>query len=394
MSAPAATGARDARLDFFRGLAMLIIYVAHTPRNDWILWIPARFGPSDAAEMFVFCSGFASALAFGGSFRRHGFGVGCLRIVNRCWQIYWCQFCLVLATTALLYAATTHLGTRDYLFELNIQPLLREPGQALVGLLTLSYVPNYFDILPMYIAVLALMPAVMLLARIDLRLVGGFMAALWLLAFVTHVGPPAEWWSERRWFFNPLSWQLLFYTGFAFASGWVPPPPADRRLTIGAIAFVVACVPVTFWWLIQHYAVLHAAFEALAPWTDKTYFGPLRYLHFLALAYLALRVVDAQPRLLTGPVSAHIIKVGQQALPVFLSSILLAQAVGIVLDLAGRTQLSMAAGNLGGMAVLIGIAHLVSYVKSQPWRRRTATAATAPAPPPGVHPAWAAPRSP
>ena len=146
-------------------------------------------------------------------------------------------------------------------------------------------------------------------------------------------GPPAEWWSDRRWFFNPLSWQLLFFTGFAFASGWLPPPPADRRLTIGAIAFVVACVPVTFWWLIQHYAVLHAAFEALAPWTDKTYFGPLRYLHFLALAYLALRVVDAQPRLLTGPVSAHIIKVGQQALPVFLSSILLAQAVGIVLDL-------------------------------------------------------------
>jgi hypothetical protein len=161
-----------------------------------------------------------------------------------------------------------------------------------------------------------------------------------------------------------------------------------------AIAFVVACVPVTFWWLIQHHAVLHAAFEALAPWTDKTYFGPLRYLHFLALAYLALRVVDAYPRLLTGPVSAHIIKVGQQALPVFLSSILLAQAVGIVLDLAGRTQLSMAAGNLGGMAVLIGIAHLVGYVKSQPWRRRAAAAATAPAPPPGAHPAWAAPRSP
>ena len=130
MSAPAATGARDARLDFFRGLAMLIIYVAHMPRNDWILWIPARFGPSDAAEMFVFCSGFASALAFGGSFRRHGFGVGCLRIVNRCWQIYWCQFCLVLATTALLYAATTHLGTRDYLFELNIAaaPARAGPG--------------------------------------------------------------------------------------------------------------------------------------------------------------------------------------------------------------------------------------------------------------------------
>jgi hypothetical protein len=105
-------------------------------------------------------------------------------------------------------------------------------------------------------------------------------------------------------------------------------------------------------------------------------------------------VVDALPGLLAGPLSAHIIKVGQQALPVFLSSILLAQAVGIALDLIGRTQLSMAAGNLGGMAVLVGIAHVVSYVKSQPWRRRAAVTATAPARPPEAHPAWAAPRSP
>ena len=55
---------------------MAIILVAHVPGNPVTEFIPARFGPSDAAEMFVFCSGFASAIAFGGTFRRAGFALG------------------------------------------------------------------------------------------------------------------------------------------------------------------------------------------------------------------------------------------------------------------------------------------------------------------------------
>jgi len=60
MSKPAtAPRVRDPRLDFFRGVAMFIILLAHTPGNPWTLWIPARFGFSDATEIFVFCSGMA-----------------------------------------------------------------------------------------------------------------------------------------------------------------------------------------------------------------------------------------------------------------------------------------------------------------------------------------------
>ena len=52
---------RDPRLDFFRGMAMFVILLAHTPGNTWTLWVPARFGFSDGADLFVFCSGMASA---------------------------------------------------------------------------------------------------------------------------------------------------------------------------------------------------------------------------------------------------------------------------------------------------------------------------------------------
>ena len=56
---------RDLRLDLVRGVVMLIIFIAHVPGNSWEQFIPARFGFSSAAEVFVFCSGYATALAFG-----------------------------------------------------------------------------------------------------------------------------------------------------------------------------------------------------------------------------------------------------------------------------------------------------------------------------------------
>ena len=56
--------ARDLRLDFFRGLAMFFILLAHIPYNIIGDYVPSHWGWSDAAEIFVFCSGMASALAF------------------------------------------------------------------------------------------------------------------------------------------------------------------------------------------------------------------------------------------------------------------------------------------------------------------------------------------
>ena len=80
---------RDLRLDFFRGIAMFIILMAHTPGNIFTLWIPARWGFSDATEIFVFCSGMASAIAFGGAFARAGWLLGTARVLFRVWQVYW-----------------------------------------------------------------------------------------------------------------------------------------------------------------------------------------------------------------------------------------------------------------------------------------------------------------
>ncbi len=112
---------RDPRLDFFRGLGMFIILIAHVPWNGWTEWIPARFGFSDAADMFIFCSGAASALAFAPIFDKRGWYLGTVRIVYRVWQIYWAHIAVFFMTFSFVIWADLKLGGNHYVgAELNL----------------------------------------------------------------------------------------------------------------------------------------------------------------------------------------------------------------------------------------------------------------------------------
>ena len=58
-----------------------------------------------------------------------------------------------MATLSVL--GTWWLDETDYVEALYLQHFFAEPRQGIAHLVTLTYVPNYFDILPMYIVVLA-----------------------------------------------------------------------------------------------------------------------------------------------------------------------------------------------------------------------------------------------
>lgn len=389
VSQPPAPGKspRDPRLDFFRGLAMLIIMIAHIQRNSWGSWIPARFGPSDAAEMFVFCSGYAAAIAFGATFVRVGFWMGVRRIALRCWQVYWAHlglFFFVAAISAVAY--NTFSGepdSRNYITGLNLGPFFDDPASQLVGLFTLTYVPNYFDILPMYIVILMMVPIIVALHRIHLYAAIGFCVGLYVLTWVFDLEFPAEPWSERPWFFNPLAWQLLFFTGFMLARGWIQPPPFTPRLLIAAAVFVLVMIPLSRWQIYTQVPVLHAIHDWLwLRWQDqaglfKTNQHPLRYLHILALAYLAVWLVQGREQWLYAWPWRVVIKVGQQALATFLTSMALAWILTIALDQLGRDALTVALVNLFGLGTIIAVAYLVGWYKSEPWRRQRPSASPA-----------------
>lgn len=361
---------------------MFIILIAHVPSNWMNNWIPARFGFSDATEIFVFCSGMASAIAFGKVFRDRGWLMGTARVAFRCWQVYWAHVCLFLATAATMVALTASDALlRDYVGQLNLHPFFNDPATNLLGLLTLTYVPNYFDILPMYLVVLVMLPAVVALERLHVVAAAVAVVAIWTLAQMGLLSLPAEPWSDRVWFFNPFGWQLVFFTGFALMAGWLPAPPVDRRLVMLAAAIVLVIVPLAHGPTYRDVAFLSEARWALVPLTGKTDFGILRYVHFLALAYLAWVAVGPRGARLTPPDGggpgrrtwrtclAVILKVGQQSLAVFIASMYLARLLGVALDVTGRTPLNAVLVNLAGMAILVAVAYGAGWFKSAPWRK-------------------------
>ncbi|MFY0616665.1 OpgC family protein [Shimia sp.] len=380
----AAVTTRDVRLDFFRGIAMFIILIAHVPGNWLTLWIPARFGFSDATEVFVFCSGMASALAFGRVFREQGNLMGTMRISYRIWQIYWAHICLFFAISTAMVALNSLLPEgRDYVAQLNLYPFFKNTQDNLLGLMTLTYVPNYFDILPMYLVILAMLPIAVVLADIHKALFFGAVITVWLSANLYGINFPAEPWSDRSWFFNPFGWQLIFFTGFALNAGWIKAPPIDTRLFVAAFLIVLVTVP------FAHFRIFNAFpwfLEWRKEWTflfNKTNFGVLRYVHFLSLAYVAWMLAGLKGRRLlpSDPTSklgatwqmllTMVLKVGQQSLAVFIASMFLARLMGALLDQVGRTHFSMLWVNFLGAALIVGVAYGAAKFKSQPWRSRS-----------------------
>jgi hypothetical protein len=369
---------------------MFIILTAHVPSNWLALWIPARFGFSDATEVFVFCSGMASALAFGRVFRERGLVMGAVRVGFRVWQVYWAHIGLFIAVAAAMAALNmTGLFAVDYVGQLNLRRFFDAVETTLPALMTLTYVPNYFDILPMYLVVLALMPLVVALVRIDRRLAVAGVLALWLGANLGGWALPAEPWSDREWFFNPFGWQLVFFTGFALMARWLPAPPRDRKLMLGAGAVLLVSLPLSYYRIIDAAPAIQDWRRAWDPLFQKTDFGILRYLHFLALAYLAWVAVGERGHRLLPPEGdgalarfwrgtlTVVMTVGQQSLAVFVFSMFAAQLLGVLLDVLGRSVASMVLVNGMGFAMLVGVAYLVAWIKSQPWRSGPATASEA-----------------
>lgn len=365
---PPAKRPRDERLDLFRGLTMLIIFVAHVPDNSWNAFIPARFGFSSGAELFVFCSGIASALAFGRVFVRRGLLLGAARIAYRIWQVYWAQLGVVLALIALAALLDRSFGLAEVARQ--FAPLLSDAETALLGLATLTWQPDYLDILPMYLVILALVPVMMALRRVHPVLPFLLAGLLYGLVWSEGLNLPGNPWNGAGWFLNPFAWQLIFFLGFFFAMKWLPVPALrDWRLMTGAAIFIALSVPLSFWGILAHWPEAQALRALILPDAEKSNLHILRILHFLALAYLVLSLIEPWRHRLDRGVGHLLILIGRQSLAAFLASVVLSRLLGTAADMAGRGEFVVALLNLTGFALILGVAVVVGWFKSAPWAR-------------------------
>jgi len=167
--------------------------------------------------------------------------------------------------------------------------------------------------------------------------------------------------------------------------GWLPTPKVTWKLVLLALVIVVLSAIVSsvglrkFDWQPEWWADVRAD---LRGWKKdyrvlfhKTDFGIFRYLHMLALAYLAWALVGPRGAYLSvGRAWTFVVgvirKVGQQSLAIFVFSMAFARFLGVAFDEFGRTPLSALVINLFGFATIIAVAYFVAWIKGQPWRKR------------------------
>ena len=149
-----AVGVRELRLDLFRGLALWLIFIDHVS-PDLLSWFTIRsYGFSDAAEIFIFISGYTAAFVYGRSLADSGFVIAAARILRRVWQIYAAHVLLFTFVVAEVSLIAVGLEKPFYAEEMAITAFFKDPGISMVQALLLRYRPLNMDVLPLYIVLM------------------------------------------------------------------------------------------------------------------------------------------------------------------------------------------------------------------------------------------------
>jgi hypothetical protein len=291
---------RDVRLDLFRGLANWAIFLDHI-RHEALSWITIKhFGFSNAADLFVFISGYTAALVFGRLMIERGYVAAASKLAKRALQLYVAHLAVILIYIAVITSVSLGFHDPDDLNQFNVAVFLNKPFREFIQALALIYKPVNLDVLPLYVLLLgAFVPALwVMVRRPHLTLAGSI--ALYLAARQFGWNLPAS--PSGVWYFNPFAWQLLFFLGAWIALGGARAlqPLVRTRAALGlAIAYLVFALIVTI-------AIRAPDFGHLLPdWllapfnpNDKTNLAPYRVVHFVGLGIVVTRFLSADSLIL------------------------------------------------------------------------------------------------
>lgn len=366
-SDPPQSSSRDLRLDFFRGISLILIFIDHIPYNLLSYFTLQAVAFFDAAEVFIFISGFTAAFVYGRRLATRGIIYATAQVWRRAWQLYVAHvFLFVLFVAEVSYTAATFKNPM-YTEEMRIASFLDEPYLAVIKALMLQFQPNLLDILPMYIVLLLIFPAVLLGLRRHWRLV--LLASFAVYAAVQAFGINIPAYPTGVWFFNPLAWQFLFVSGAVLANRTVGRPGAlplaiPRSLYWASVVIFAVAVFVRLTWTI------HSAWE---PWpalflkelwpADKTNLSPVRLVSFFALVVLVAAHVPRNARFLGTAPAQPLIACGRHSLEIFCLGILLSALGHFVLSEYGSGLPLQLAVNAGGIAIMIVTAKVMDWYR-------------------------------
>lgn len=350
---------RDTRLDVFRALALLTIFVNHVPGQYLEHLTHKNFGFSDSAEAFVLISGMSVGLAYGARFSIGERLAVTLRILRRALTLYVAHIMMSVITFAIFAGGALWFGRPDLLSEINLRAVVDRTEQGVVSMVLLGHQFGYNNILSMYAVVFLMLPGFLWLYQRSAALLLAVSGTLWLCAGLWHIAP-SNFLDDGYWFLNPLSWQFLFVIGLvgvlhAKRKGSFRHPVL---MALSATYLALSLVWVVFsWWNVDFSYGLPAVLAGF----DKTFLSMPRLLHVLAGAYLvaAMPVLSKWAAL---PLSHPLVAVGRHSLAVFIFGTILAMMGQVMMFVTGRNPI------LGTFYALIGIALHFAYARYLDWQ--------------------------
>ncbi|NGM23917.1 OpgC domain-containing protein [Roseomonas stagni] len=351
---------REWRIDLFRGLALVMIFVNHIPDNPLTAFTTAAYGFSDAAEGFVLMAGIAAGLVF---LKRLDAGGG-VAVTAQAWRrafdLYAAHLLTVLLACAIVAHAASAQGDPRLLGWVNLGPVFDDTAAALVGVVLLGHQPGYLNILPLYIVFLLLLPALLPLAAARPRALLLASGLVWAVANHWNLNLP-HYPNEDGWFFNPLAWQFLFVIGLVIGTRMargLPVVPRSNTLLALAVGYLLVTLVISLdeelvWPVLP------------LPWflygLDKTWLTLPRLLHALALALVLARLPVAEA-LAALDRRGVLVMLGRNALPVFCAGSVLAigaQVARFVWEAGVALEMALV---LGGIAIQVALAATLAWM--------------------------------
>lgn len=328
---------RDLRLDMFRGIALVMIFINHVPGTVYENFTSRNFGFSDAAESFVFMSGLAAGLAYSNRFRAGSLWAACAKVWARARQLYFVHITITMLCLAIFAGAAKWFGLGEVLAKNNIAPLFQQPLSTLIGIPLLTHQLGYLNILPLYMSLLLVTPLVLLIGLRKPWVMLAVSVLLWIAAGQFRLNLP-NFPTQGGWFFNPFSWQILFVVGLLSGAAmkvgraFIPFHPA----LFGAATAIVLVI--LLWVKVPEVGKagmdgLSVLRDAGTPFYltnfDKTYLSFPRLLHAFALFYM-LGHLPLMRWVAGSPIAAPFRLLGRQGLAVFATGTVLSMALQVI----------------------------------------------------------------
>jgi hypothetical protein len=348
-------------IDFWRGMALIFIFLNHIPGIYYSRFTHANYSLSDSADLFVFLAGWALRYVVGRPGHQPPPWYLVLRLGSRALTLYAAQIMITMIAIAMLASVALWSDNPLLLEWHNAAAVFHDPVPTHVGLALITHQLGYFDILPLYVVLMVMAPAFVLVDRYAPSLLLPISLLIYGVTLGFQISIPT-WPVEGEWFFNPLAWQLIFVIGFVMAredgvGGFVRRHILPIRIVALPILIFGLFVVLWDWWPDPTTVPQPKLFFLLS----KTFVTPPRILQFLALMAV---VSFAYPYIwrFASRLVEFLSMLGRNSLYVF--------CVGSVLSLAGQIVRFFYQGNVAvdTAVVVCGIAIMAFTAWLPEWR--------------------------